>query len=116
MAEAAADEPGELPRVLAKALTPWRALLLRMAVRPHAMLAAVAELVRAVMGAAYAAPPPAAALGRLLAPTGHGPQTVLLLLPDAPAGLVAARRDLAAEVGGARLTRTPTLTPTPAHS
>ena len=99
MAEAAADEPGALPKVVAKALTPWRALLLRQAVRPHALLAAVAELVRAVLGAPYAAPPPTAALGRLLgAPTGRGPQTVLLLLPDAPAGMVAARRDLAAEV------------------
>ena len=28
MAEAPADEPGDLPRVVAKALTPWRALLL----------------------------------------------------------------------------------------
>ena len=52
-----------------------------------------------MLGAPYAAPPPTAALGRLLgAPAGRGPQTVLLLLPDAPSGMAAARRDLAAEV------------------
>ena len=108
MAEAAADEPGDLPKALAKVLTPWRALLLRQAVRPHALLAAVAATVRAVLGARYAAPPPAAALGRLLgAPTGLGPQAVLLLLPDAPAGLVAARRDLAAEVAALGAAQSP---------
>ena len=76
--------------------------------RPHATLAALAELVRAVLGGAYTAAPPAGALSRLLgAPTGRGPQALLLLLPDAPAGLLAARRDLAAEVAALGTSQSP---------